>query len=59
MVEYIWQKVKLDGDTILNTQMPVFDKLIDDPKSESDFEFLKESITAIRNIRSSVNASPV
>lgn len=58
VTEYIWQKVKLDGDTILNTQMPVFDKLIDDPKSESDFEFLKESITAIRNIRSSVNASP-
>lgn len=58
VTEYIWQFVKLDGDTIMLSDFPTYDKALIEPKIEKTFAFMQEAITNIRNIRAEANVSP-
>lgn len=58
ITEEIWQNIKLSGESIMLDYYPQEDKNLIDKKSITDFEYLKESITAIRNIRAENNISP-
>ncbi len=58
ITEEIWQKVKLGDETIMIVEFQEEDKSLVDLKSEEEFDYLKEVITAIRNIRGEANVSP-
>lgn len=58
ITEEIWQKVKLSDETIMLVEFPEEDKSLVDIDSEQEFDYLKEIITAIRNIRGEANVSP-
>ena len=58
ITEEIWQKVKLGDETIMLVEFPEEDKSLVDTNSEKEFDYLREVITAIRNIRGEGNVSP-
>ena len=58
ITEELWQKVKLDGETIMLSDFPKYDEALLDKEAEEEFDYLKEVITAIRNIRGEVNVPP-
>lgn len=58
ITEEIWQKLELDEKTIMLSQFPVEDKLLINEEAEKEFDYLKEIVTAIRNIRGEANVSP-
>ena len=58
ITEEIWQKLSFDEETIMLSKFPVEDKLIINEEAEKEFDYLKEVITAIRNIRGEANVSP-
>ena len=58
VTEYIWQNVKLDGDTIMTSSFPMSDKALIYKEVEKEFEFLQEIVSNIRNIRAEANVSP-
>lgn len=58
ITEELWQKVKLDGETIMLSDFPKSTEKLLDQKAEEEFDYLKEVITAIRNIRGEVNVPP-
>lgn len=58
ITEEIWQKVKLGDETIMLVEFPEEDKSLVDTNSEKEFDYLREVITAIRNIRGEANVSP-
>ena len=58
VTEYIWQFVKVDGDTIMLSDFPTYDKALVEPEIEKNFAFMQEAINNIRNIRAEANVSP-
>ena len=52
ITEEIWQKIKVDGDTIMLQAYPVADdNLIDVKIRKKSFEYIKEVVSSLRNIR--------
>ncbi len=61
ITEEIWQKLEVEGESIMISQLPkVTENEINeiDIMVEKEFEFLKEIVSAIRNIRGEANVSP-
>ncbi len=58
ITEEIWQKLGIEEETIMLSDFPVEDKALIDKETEDEFDYLKEIITAIRNIRGEANVSP-
>ena len=58
ITEEIWQKLGIEEDTIMLSDFPAEDKALLDMEAEKEFDYLKEIITAIRNIRGEANISP-
>ncbi len=58
ITEEIWQELDIDEETIMLSNFPVEDKELLNDESEREFDYLKEIVTAIRNIRGEANVSP-
>ena len=58
ITEEIWQKIKVDGDTIMLQKYPVADDSLIDVKIEKSFEYIKEVVSSLRNIRAEKGISP-
>ena len=58
ITEEIWQKIKVDGETIMLQQYPVADNNLIDVKIEKSFEYIKEVVSSLRNIRAEKGISP-
>jgi len=58
ITEEIWQKLEIDEPTIMLSDFPKEDKALVSVESEKEFDYLKEIISAIRNIRGEANVSP-
>jgi valyl-tRNA synthetase len=62
ITETIWQRVKvlkgITADTIMLQPFPVYDATQDDADALSDLEWIKQTITAVRNIRAEMNIAP-
>lgn len=58
ITEEIWQKLGLDEETIMLSEFPTENKKYVDLAAEKEFDYLKEIVNAIRNIRGEVNVSP-
>mgnify|MGYP003585491358 FL=1 len=58
ITEEIWQKLEIEGSTVMLSKFPETDEKFINAAAESEFDYLKEIITAIRNIRGENNVSP-
>ena len=58
ITEEIWQKLGLDEETIMLSEFPIENKKYVDLAAEKEFDYLKEIVNAIRNIRGEANVSP-
>lgn len=62
ITEEIWQKVKgfvgIEADTIMLQKFPQFDPLAIDEAAESQINFIKDVIVAVRSIRAESNIAP-
>ncbi len=62
ITETIWQRVKvlkgITADTIMLQPFPVYEAANVDTTAVADTEWLKQAITAVRNIRAEMNISP-
>jgi valyl-tRNA synthetase len=62
ITETIWQRVKtLTGetaDTIMLQPFPTYDTALEDQQALNDLEWIKQAITAVRNIRAEMNIAP-
>ena len=58
ITEEIWQKLGLDEETIMLSEFPTENKKYVDLAAEKEFDYLKEIVNAIRNIRGKANVSP-
>ncbi|CRK86039.1 Valine--tRNA ligase [Candidatus Providencia siddallii] len=62
ITENIWQNIKIvkniNTDTIMLQTFPKFDKTKTNDQAIKDLEWIKEVITAIRNIRAEMNIKP-
>ena len=58
ITEEIWQKIKLSGDTIMLSGYPVSDPNKIDKEKENSFNYIKELISSLRNIRAEKGISP-
>ncbi|TCP96040.1 valyl-tRNA synthetase [Cricetibacter osteomyelitidis] len=62
ITEEIWQKVKgfanIEADTIMLQNFPKFDRTWLDEQAEAEVNWLKDVITAVRNIRAESNIPP-
>ena len=58
ITEEIWQKLGLDEETIMLSEFPTENKKYVDLVAEKEFDYLKEIVNAIRNIRGEANVSP-
>ncbi len=58
ITEEIWQKLGLNEETIMLSEFPTENKKYVDLAAEKEFDYLKEIVNAIRNIRGEANVSP-
>lgn len=62
ITETIWQQVKVlkgvTGDTIMLQPFPSYDAAAEDAQALADLEWIKQAITAVRNIRAEMNIAP-
>ncbi|KEY57522.1 valine--tRNA ligase [Serratia sp. DD3] len=62
ITETIWQRVKqikgITADTIMLQPFPAFDSALEDQQALDDLEWIKQAITAVRNIRAEMNIAP-
>ncbi len=58
LTEEIWQALIADGKSVMNSEFPAFDSVLDDPLAEGRMELVKEVITRIRNIRGEMAIAP-
>lgn len=56
ITEYIWQIVKFEGESLVISKYPLCDDNLINEKIEKEFEFLKEAVTNIRNIKAEAGA---
>lgn len=58
ITEEIWQKLQTGEETIMLSDFPKEEKVFVNIEAEKEFDYLKEIISAIRNIRGEANVSP-
>ena len=58
ITEEIWQKIKVEGDSIMIQQYPVADESLINRDIENSFEYNKEVISSLRNIKDEMGISP-
>ena len=58
ITEEIWQKIKVEGDTIMLEKFPVSNKELIKPEVVKSFEYIKEVISSLRNIKAEMGISP-
>ena len=58
ITEEIWQTIKAEGDTVMLSKYPVADEKLIDKDVEKSFEYIKELISSLRNIRAEAGISP-
>ena len=58
ITEEIWQKLQTGEETIMLSDFPEEEKEFINIEAEKEFDYLKEVISAIRNIRGEANVSP-
>lgn len=58
ITEEIWQKIKIGGDTIMLAQFPIVDKELIRPEVVKSFDYIKEVISSLRNIKAEMGISP-
>ena len=58
ITEEIWQTIKAEGETVMLAQYPVADEKLIDKDVEKSFEYIKELISSLRNIRAEAGISP-
>ncbi len=58
ITEELWQKLPVDGESIIIADYPVADEKMMNPTLEQDFQLIMDVITAIRTIRSEMNINP-
>lgn len=58
ITEEIWQKIKVEGDSIMIQQYPVADELLINRDIENSFEYIKDVISSLRNIKAEMGISP-
>ena len=58
ITEEIWQKLQTGKETIMLSDFPKEEKEFINIEAEKEFDYLKEIISAIRNIRGEANVSP-
>ena len=58
ITEEIWQALDGSGKPLMLEAFPTYDKALDFPAEENDFEKIIEAIKAIRNRRSEMNVPP-
>ena len=58
ITEEIWQTIKAEGETVMLAQYPVADEKSIDKDVEKSFEYIKELISSLRNIRAEAGISP-
>ena len=58
ITEEIWQTIKVEGDTVMLSKYPVADEKLIDKDVEKSFEYIKELISSLRNIRAEAGISP-
>ena len=58
ITEEIWQKLQTGEETIMLSDFPKEEKEFINIEAEKEFDYLKEIISAIRNIRGEANVSP-
>ena len=58
ITEEIWQTIKADGETVMLAEYPVADEKLIDKDVEKSFEYIKELISSLRNIRAEAGISP-
>lgn len=62
ITETIWQRVKqikgITDDTIMLQPFPAYDAALEDTQALADLEWIKQAITAVRNIRAEMNIAP-
>lgn len=58
ITEEIWQKIKVEGDSIMIQQYPTADESQIDRDIENSFEYIKEVISSLRNIKAEMGISP-
>ena len=58
ITEEIWQKIKVEGETIMLEKFPVSNKELIKPEVVKSFEYIKEVISSLRNIKAEMGISP-
>lgn len=58
ITEEIWQKIKVNGDTIMLQNYPEAHEKLIDKDIEKSFEYIKEVVSSLRNIRAEKGISP-
>lgn len=58
ITEEIWQKIKENGNTIMLEEYPMCDDEIVNKEIEKSFEYIKEVVSSLRNIRAEKGISP-
>lgn len=58
ITEEIWQTIKAEGETVMLAPYPVADEKIIDKDIEKSFEYIKELVSSLRNIRAEAGVSP-
>ena len=60
LTEELWQLIenRREGESISTSPFPVYDSNKIDGASETEFEFVKQIVTALRNIRGEMNIPP-
>ncbi|MGL5542920.1 MAG: valine--tRNA ligase [Fusobacteriaceae bacterium] len=58
LTEEIWQKIKVEGETIMLREYPVCDSAQVKPEKVAAFEYVQGLISSLRNIKAEVGISP-
>lgn len=58
MTEEIWQKIKIEGETIMLQDFPVVDDSLIQPETVKSFEYVQGLVSSLRNIKAEVGISP-
>lgn len=58
ITEEIWQKIKIEGDSIMIQQYPIANESLINRDIENSFEYIKEVISSLRNIKAEMGISP-
>lgn len=58
ITEEIWQKIKVEGDSIMIQQYPVADESLINRDIENSFKYIQDVISSLRNIKAEIGISP-